>query len=394
MNFDTVVNRKGTYCTQWDYIKDRFGVDDLLPFTISDMDFEAPKEIIDAVINRVNHKVFGYSRWNHDDFKNSIKLWYKKRFNFSINKEWILYSPNVMYSVSNFIIMKSKIGDNVLILTPVYDGFFKTIKANNRNIITSALKKNNDKYEIDFDDFEKKCLKSKILLFCSPHNPIGKVWTVDELKRVVDICKKHNLYIISDEIHMDIVYNRHTPIFSINDYKNIVLCSSPSKTFNISSLSSSYLLVRDNKDREEFLHILKDRDSLSSPPILGIIASIEAYNKCDYWIDGALKYIENNIKYIIDYINRNIPNLKCYMPEGTYFAWIDYSNLNISNEDFQKYLINIGKVAIMDGITYGEDGKFFIRINCACPLEKIKDCMNRINKTIEYIKTNHTNLII
>ena len=390
MNFDTIINRKGTYCTQWDYIKDRFGVDDLIPFTISDMDFEAPKEIIDAVMNRVNHKVFGYSRWNHDDFKDSIKLWYKKRFNFSINKEWILYSPNVMYSVSNLIRMKSKTGDNVLIFTPVYDGFFKTIKANNRNIITSALKKINNMYQIDFEDFEKKCLKSKILLFCSPHNPIGRVWTSDELKRVVGICKMHNVYVISDEIHMDIVYNRHTPIFSINDYKNIALCSSPSKTFNISSLSSSYLLVRDNSDREEFLYILKDRDSLSSPQILGIIASIEAYNKCDYWIDKALKYIENNIKYIINYINKNIPDLKCYMPEGTYFTWIDYSNLNISNKDFQKYLINIGKVAIMDGITYGEDGKFFIRINCACPMEKIKDCMNRINNTIEYIKSNHT----
>lgn len=389
MNFDTIINRKGTYCTQWDYIKDRFGVDDLLPFTISDMDFEAPKEIIDAVMNRVNHKVFGYSRWNHDDFKDSIKLWYKKRFNFSINKEWILYSPNVMYSVSNLIRMKSKTGDNVLIFTPVYDGFFKTIKANNRNIITSALKIINNRYQIDFDDFERKCLKSKILLFCSPHNPIGRVWTADELKRVVDICKMHNIYIISDEIHMDIVYNIHIPIFSINNYKNIALCSSPSKTFNISSLSSSYLLVRDNSDREEFLHILKDRDSLSSPQILGIIASIEAYNKCDYWIDKALKYIENNIKYVINYINKNISDLKCYMPEGTYFTWIDYSNLNISNKDFQKYLINIGKVAIMDGITYGEDGKFFIRINCACPMEKIKDCMNRINNTIEYIKSNH-----
>lgn len=390
MNFDIVVNRKGTYCTQWDYIKDRFGVDDLLPFTISDMDFEVPKEIIDAVINRVNHKVFGYSRWNHDDFKDSIKLWYKKRFNFSIDKEWILYSPNVMYSVSNFIRMKSKTGDNVLIFTPVYDGFFKTIKANNRNIITSALKIVNSKYQIDFDDFEKKCLKSKILLFCSPHNPVGKVWTADELKKIIDICKIYNVYIISDEIHMDIVYNKHTPILSVDDYKNIALCSSASKTFNISSLGSSYLLVRDSSDREEFLHILKDVDSLSSPPILGIISTMAAYNKCDYWIDEALKYIKNNIKYIIDYINRNITDLKCYMPEGTYLAWIDYSKLNISNEDFQKYLINIGKVAIMDGITYGEEGKFFIRINCACPMKKIKDCMNRINNTVEYIKSNHT----
>lgn len=389
MNFDSIVNRKGTYCTQWDYIKDRFGVDNLLPFTISDMDFEAPKEIIDAVINRVNHKVFGYSRWNHDDFKNSIKLWYKKRFDLNISKEWILYSPSVMYSISNFIRMKSKTRDNVLILTPVYDGFFKTIKANNRNILTSRLKIINNRYEIDFNDFEKKCLKSKILLFCSPHNPIGRVWAFDELKKIIDICKMYNIYIISDEIHMDIVYNKHTPILAVDYYKNISLCSSASKTFNISSLNSSYLLIKDNNDREEFLYILKNRDSLSSPSILGIIATMEAYNKCDYWVDELIKYIKNNIKYIIDYISENMPMLKYYIPEGTYFVWINYSNLNISNKDFQKYLINIGKVAIMDGFTYGEDGKFFIRINCACPIKKIKECMKRINKTVEYIKSNH-----
>ena len=208
MNFDAIVNRKGTYCTQWDYIKDRFGTDDLLPFTISDMDFEVPKEIIDSVISRVNHKVFGYSRWNNDDFKDSIKLWYNKRFNFSINKEWILYSPNVMYSVSNLIRMKSKMWDNVLILTPVYDGFFKTIKANNRNIISSSLKKSDSKYEVDFNDFEEKCKISKVFVFCSPHNPVGKVWDIEELKKIIDICKKYNVYIISDEIHMDIVYNK------------------------------------------------------------------------------------------------------------------------------------------------------------------------------------------
>ena len=183
MDFDTIINRKGTYCTQWDYIKDRFGVNDLLPFTISDMDLASPDEIIESLINRVNHKIFGYSRWNHDDFKNSIELWYKKRFNFDINKDDIVYSPSVIYAVSNFIRMKSNINDNVLILTPAYDGFFKTIKANNRNIISSSLKKSDSKYEVDFNDFEEKCKISKVFVFCSPHNPVGKVWDIEELKK-------------------------------------------------------------------------------------------------------------------------------------------------------------------------------------------------------------------
>ncbi|OEJ14990.1 beta-cystathionase [Brachyspira hampsonii] len=390
MDFDTIINRKGTYCTQWDYIKDRFGINDLLPFTISDMDLQSPDEIIDALIKRINHKIFGYSRWNHDDFKNSIELWYKKRFNFNINKDHIVYSPSVIYSVSNFIRMKSSINDNVLILTPAYDGFFKTIKANNRNILSSSLIKTESKYEIDFEDFEKKCRVSKIFLFCSPHNPVGRVWDIDELKKLVNICKKYNVYIISDEIHMDIVYNKkHIPILSVDDYNNMILCTSASKTFNIPALGGSYLFIRNNKDRNEYLNILKDRDALSSPPILAIIANMTAYNKCDYWVDELLEYINSNINYIISYLDKNIPMLRSYMPEGSYFAWVDYSKLNISEEVFQKYLVEIGKVAIMNGSVYGEEGKTFLRINCACSINKIKDCMNRITNTIEYMKSNN-----
>ncbi|CCG57280.1 aminotransferase [Brachyspira pilosicoli WesB] len=390
MDFDTIINRKGTYCTQWDYIKDRFGVNDLLPFTISDMDLASPDEIIESLINRVNHKIFGYSRWNHDDFKNSIELWYKKRFNFDINKDDIVYSPSVIYAVSNFIRMKSNINDNVLILTPAYDGFFKTIKANNRNIISSSLKKSDSKYEVDFNDFEEKCKISKVFVFCSPHNPVGKVWDIEELKKIIDICKKYNVYIISDEIHMDIVYNKkYIPIFAVSDYDNMVLCTSASKTFNIPALGGSYLFIKDENDRNEFLKILKERDALSSASILGIIATITAYNKCDYWVDELLKYTSNNIKYIIDYLNKNIPMLRCDMPDGAYFAWVDFSKLNVSEEVFQKYLIEIGKVAIMTGSTYGEEGKTFLRINCACSINKIKDCMNRISKTIEYMKSNN-----
>ena len=275
MKFDEVKDRRGTYCTQWDYVKDRFGKDDLLPFTISDMDLESPKEIVDALIKRINHRIFGYSRWNHDDFKNSIEGWYNRRFNFQIDKEWIVYSPSVIYAVSKFIEMKSEKGDGVLINTPGYDGFFKVIEDNDRKLLTSSLKKVKNSYEIDFDDFELKCREAKIFLLCSPHNPTGKVWTEEELKRMIEICKKYNVFIISDEIHMDIIYNgKHQPILSqAGDYiENIVLCTSASKTFNIPALCGSYLFITNQKDKDEFLRILKNRDALSSPSILAVIA--------------------------------------------------------------------------------------------------------------------------
>ncbi|WP_373077868.1 MalY/PatB family protein [Fusobacterium varium] len=388
MKFDEVKDRRDTYCTQWDYVKDRFGKDDLLPFTISDMDLESPKEIVEALIKRINHKIFGYSRWNHDDFKNSIEGWYNRRFDFQINKEWIVYSPSVIYAISKFIEMKSKKGDGILIHTPGYDGFFKVIVDNDRKLLTSPLKKVKESYEIDFDDFELKCKKAKIFLLCSPHNPTGRVWTEKELEKMIKICKKYNVFIISDEIHMDIIYRgKHHPVLSQSgDYiENIVLCTSASKTFNIPALCGSYLFVTNQKDRDEFLRILKNRDALSSPSILAVIATITAYNKCEYWVNELVKYTESNIKYVKEYLEKNIPVLKCEVPQGSYFAWIDFSGLGISNEEFQKHLIDIGGVAIMPGLTYGEEGRYFLRLNVGCSIKKVEDGLQRIEKAVNHI---------
>lgn len=389
MNFDEIKDRRGTYCTQWDYVKDRFGKEGLLPFTISDMDLESPEEIAEALVKRINHKIFGYSRWNHDDFKNSIENWYKKRFSCEINKDWIVYSPSVIYAVSKFVEMKSEKGDGVLINTPGYDGFFKMILGNERRIISSPLKNINGKYEIDFEDFEKKCREVKIFLLCSPHNPVGKVWTEKELAKIIEICKKNNVFIISDEIHMDIVYNKkHIPIVSLGkDYlENIVLCTSASKTFNIPAFTGSYLFIPSEKNREDFLKILKERDALSSPSILAVIATMTAYNECEYWVDELIKYTENNIKFVKEYLEKNIPELFCEIPDGSYFAWIDFSKLGISSEEFQKYLIDIGEVAVMPGLTYGEEGRYFLRLNVACSIKKVEDGLKRIKKTVDYIK--------
>lgn len=389
MNFDEIKDRRGTYCTQWDYVKDRFGKEGLLPFTISDMDLESPEEVAEALVKRINHKIFGYSRWNHDDFKNSIENWYKKRFSCEINKDWIVYSPSVIYAVSKFVEMKSEKGDGVLINTPGYDGFFKMILGNERRIISSPLKNINGKYEIDFEDFEKKCREAKIFLLCSPHNPVGKVWTEKELAKIIEICKKNNVFIISDEIHMDIVYNKkHIPIVSLGkDYlENIVLCTSASKTFNIPAFTGSYLFIPSEKNREDFLKILKERDALSSPSILAVIATMTAYNECEYWVDELIKYTENNIRFVKEYLEKNIPELFCEIPDGSYFAWIDFSKLGISSEEFQKYLIDIGEVAVMPGLTYGEEGRYFLRLNVACSIKKVEDGLKRIKKTVDYIK--------
>lgn len=391
INFDKKVNRLGTYCTQWDYVEDRFGKKGLLPFTISDMDLEFPEEITEVLKERLNHKVLGYSRWKHDDFKDSITNWYSKRFNCSIDSNWIYYSPSVMYSISKLIEIFSDEGDGVLINTPAYNAFYEVIGNNNRNIIKSPLINKDGFYSIDFEDFEKKCKYSKIFILCNPHNPTGRVWSELELIKMVRICKENNVKIISDDIHMDIVYdNKMTPVLNVSDnyLESIFICTSASKSFNIPALTGSYVIIPNEEIRTKFENITRYRDFVNSPAILAILGTMTCYNDCEYWLDELLRYLKENLQYTINYIECNLKPLKLVMPEGCYFAWIDFSGLKISSEKFQKLLIDIGEVAIMSGKVYGEESEFYLRLNVACSREKLEDGLNRIKKTIDYITEN------
>lgn len=391
INFDKKVNRLGTYCTQWDYVEDRFGKKGLLPFTISDMDLEFPEEITEVLKERLNHRVLGYSRWKHDDFKDSIRNWYSKRFNCSVDSNWIYYSPSVMYSISKLIEIFSDEGDGVLINTPAYNAFYEVIGNNNCNIIKSPLINKDGFYSIDFEDFEKKCKYSKIFILCNPHNPTGRVWSELELIKMVRICKENNVKIISDDIHMDIVYdNKMTPVLNVSDnyLESIFICTSASKSFNIPALTGSYVIIPNEEIRTKFENITRYRDFVNSPAILAILGTMTCYNDCEYWLDELLRYLKENLQYTINYIECNLKPLKLVMPEGCYFAWIDFSGLKISSEKFQKLLIDIGEVAIMSGKVYGEESEFYLRLNVACSREKLEDGLNRIKKTIDYITEN------
>ncbi|MCC3868800.1 MalY/PatB family protein [Terrisporobacter mayombei] len=389
IDFNKEVDRLGTYCTQWDYVEDRFGKKNLLPFTISDMDLEYPDEVAQVLQQRLDHRVLGYSRWKHDDFRNSIKNWYSKRFNCNIDSEWIYYSPSVMYSISKLIEIFSKDGDGVLLNTPAYNAFYDVLRTNNRKVIKSPLKNENGHYSIDFEDFKEKCKESKLFILCNPHNPTGRVWTEEELIKMINICKEYDVKIISDDIHMDIVYgSRMTPILKVaEDYlDSIYICTSPSKSFNIPALTGSYVIIPEAKTRDRFENIVRYRDFVNSPAILSVLATMTCYNDCEYWIEELLNHLENNLKYTISYLEEYLPQLKLKMPQGCYFAWIDFSELNIPGEQFQKMLIDIGEVAIMNGHVYGEECEFYLRLNVACSRDKLIDGLDRLKKTIDYIK--------
>lgn len=384
-NFDEVINREGTNCTQWDYVQDRFGQSGLLPFTISDTDFALPKQVIQRLNERMSHPVFGYTRWNHKEFKNSIETWYQKRFNIKIEKDWIYYTPTVIYAISQLIKMKSNENDGVIIQTPAYDAFFNVIEENNRTVVQNDLIYKDGYYSIDFIYLEELLSKSnnKILLLCSPHNPTGRVWSVDELTTLIELCRKHDVYIISDEIHMDIVrkeYN-HIPLFK-KSTENIAIVTSGSKTFNFPGLLFAYVLIPDLEDGNIFLRYLKQRDGLSSPSIMGMEATITAYNECSEWIEELNNYIDENIKVVQEYLERNLPDIKLVYPESTYLLWLDISGLNMTMDELQERLIKIGNVAIMDGKTYGGNGQLFLRYNIGCPKSKVLEGLNRLKLSI------------
>lgn len=393
IDFDTIVDRRGTFCTQWDYVADRFGEADLLPFTVSDTDFAVPKEIIATLQQRITHPVFGYTRWNHADFKESIQKWYLKRFNYQVDSEWIVYSPSVIYSIAKLIELKSQIGDHVVIQTPAYDAFFKMIEAENRTLIETNLLYQNNHYSIDFNDLEEKLKhpNCKIFLLCSPHNPTGRVWTAAELQQIIQLCEQYDVFLISDEIHMDILREgqQHLPIFSAtSDSKNIALCTSASKTFNTPGLIASYLMIPDSALREQFLLTLKNRDGLSSTSIFGMLSTITAYNECGYWLDQLNDYLEKNVQQVENFITEYVPEMMVVPAQATYLLWIDCTNLSFSMEEIQDALIHHGKVAIMAGETYGTTGKNFLRLNIGCSKDKLIDGLSRLRDSILFLKNN------
>ncbi|MEB6377448.1 pyridoxal phosphate-dependent aminotransferase [Leclercia adecarboxylata] len=380
-DFSAVVDRHGTWCTQWDYVADRFGAADLLPFTISDMDFATAPCIIDALQTRIGHGVFGYSRWKNDEFLAAVAHWFRERFTSSIDTSAIVYGPSVIYMVSELIRQWSEAGDGVVIHTPAYDAFYNAIAGNNRQVVAVDLHKETAGWRCDMAALEAVLAQpqNRILLLCSPHNPTGKVWTRDELNTMAELCARHGVAVISDEIHMDMVWgsHRHIPWCEVAQSKWALLTSG-SKSFNIPALTGAYGLIGDEASRTAYLQALKGRDGLSSPSVLALVAHIAAYQQGDAWLDALRSYLEANLQYVADRLNAAFPALNWQPPEATYLAWIDLRPLNINDRALQKVLIEQQKVAIMPGYTYGEAGNGFIRLNAGCPRSKLEQGVERL----------------
>lgn len=386
-NFDKVVSRKGTYCTQWDYTEDRFGNDDVLPFSISDMDFPLPEEFVRYLQNELSDGIYGYTRWRNELLRGAITNWYQKRFDFKIAEHQIMYSPTVIYSLSEIMRMKTKANKNVLMFTPAYDAFFKVVAENGCNLIESELVKNDLKYDINIDDFKRKIKDASVLVLCSPHNPIGKFWNEAELNLIISECQKHNVYIISDEIHMDISFGKkHIPILKqakeLNYQNNVCIITSATKAFNFPGLLFSYIIFDNEDDQVEFETQLKNKNGLSSCTILGMKATAYAYNEFDEWIDELNQYVYQNYLYVREFIRENKLKLDVTDQDGTYLLWISAEKYDVDR--LLDIMYNQTKVGIMSGEVYGVKG--YLRINIGCQRSKLTEGLNRLKQAIETYK--------
>lgn len=380
-NFDKVIDRSKSSSVKWESTKNVFGTDDVLPMWVADMDFHPPEEVIDAIRDRLDHGVFGYT-FVPFSVTEAIQDWMKNRHDCEFKKSSIVFSEGVVPSISSAIRAYSEKGDKVLVHSPVYTPFFNMVKNNDRTLVTSNLIYENNRYELDFEDFEAKLKDGvKMFILCNPHNPGGRVWKRDELERIGDLCLKYDCLIVSDEIHSDLVFkpNVHIPIASIKEeFKEITTTFiAPSKTFNLAGIQASAAIIPNKELKEKFKKVQQQQGffTLNTFAIAGMEA---AYRKGEEWLEELLTYLDENMQLATEYINENLPALKPMKADATYLLWIDCRELGLSDEELKENLLYKGKLALEPGTKYGEGGEGFVRMNLACPRETLTEGLKRL----------------
>ena len=385
-NFDKIIDRTNNFSAKWSEMNKNFGTNNLLPMWVADMDFLTAPCVMEALKDRLEQGIFGYTT-RPSSYNESIVNWLDNRFSWKINQEWLMFSPAVITSISLLIQNLTQKNDKIMIQEPVYSPFHSIVESNERNLVISPLVKLDDgSYVMDYEDIEAKIKDVKVFILCNPHNPVGRVWTREELTRLGEICLKHNVLVISDEIHSDIILknHKHTPFASISKEfsENTITCMAPTKTFNLAGLQSSFLVISNPyyyevMDKAFSILDIKRNNAFS------LVATEAAYNYGEDWLYELIKYIEDNVDFAIDYIKNHIPQLKVKKPEGTYLLWVDFSNLNVDKKDLKNALINKGRIALSDGSSFGIGGAGYYRINLACPRSMVLEGLKRIEFAIK-----------
>lgn len=382
LDFDKVVERRGTGSLKYDFAKKWGMPEDVLPLWVADMDFETSSYVIDALAQRLQHGIFGYTE-SEEEYFEAVRSWMMRRHGWEVQEDWLVKTPGVVFALAMAVKAYTEPGDGVLIQQPVYYPFSQVIRDNDRRIVNNPLYLGDDnRYHIDFDDFERKLVEEKIKMFilCSPHNPVGRVWTGEELCRLGDLCVKHHVLVVSDEIHADFVFQGKHQVFAglKKEYEPIsVICTAPSKTFNLAGLVLSNIFIPDEELRRRFRGQM-DSAGTSQVGAMGITACEAAYSKGEEWYQAMLSYVKDNIDYIGQYTKENLPGVRMVEHEGTYLVWLDFRETGYDEKTLEHKIVHEAKLWLDGGAMFGEDGKGFQRINAACPRKTLVEAMERI----------------
>lgn len=398
-NFDQEINRKDTQSAKWGVIQDPdnpsrwittddyFGDGRVLPLWVADMDFPAPQPVVDALVSRAQHGIFGYTL-RTDSYDEAVVAWMKRRHGWDIEPGWILSTPGVVPAINLLIRTFTNPGEKVLVQRPVYYPFFDAIENNGAGIVSSSLVLKDGRYEMDFADFEKQAADPSVTLFilCSPHNPVGRVWTREELARVGEICLNHQVLVVADEIHADLIYKgaTFTPFAAISGAlaENTVVCTAPSKTFNLAGLHTSNLIIPKASLRRRFQQTLNSCGMGKWANPFGVVACETAYREGEDWLAQVMAYIEGNLDYLQQFIDAHLPRIRLIRPEGTYLVWLDCRELGLSNRGLKHLMMEDARIFPDEGYIFGPEGDGFERFNIACPRSILEDALQRIRRAI------------
>jgi len=385
-DFDKIILRENTSCVKYDLRKEFFGTASVVPLWVADMDFETPDFIRDAVIKRASHPVYGYT-FRSDSFQRSIINWMGKRHNWEIKKEWVAFSPGVVPALNMAVMAFTSPGDKVIVQPPVYFPFFTAVKNHGRQLVYNQLSEKNGRYEMDFDDLEQKIdEKTKLLLLCHPHNPVGRLWSRTELETLVEICTRKNILIVSDEIHSDLMLkgNVHVPLASLSQQAADIslTCIAPSKTFNLAGLATSALIIPNEAHRKVYEKILDDLH-VGMGNLFGITSLEAAYDGGEEWLGQLLAYLDQNLELLNNFIFTRIPGIKVVPAEATYLIWLDFRGLGLKGKELKEFVIQKAGIGLNDGPSFGPGGDGFQRINIALPRKILTEALEKLERAVK-----------
>lgn len=382
-DFDQMIHREGTGSFKFDARQSLFGRDDIIPMWVADMDFAVPAAVTQALAERAKHPILGYTDFP-DSLYDALIHWFKRRHDWNIERDWIIMSPGVVPSLHAASLAFANLGESIIVQPPVYHPFFSAVKNTGRTLIKNTLIFDDNRYTIDFEHLDQHAENARMLLLCSPHNPVGRVWEQHELQHILDIAQKHNLIVFSDEIHADLTYPEveHQPIAKLaGNIDNIITAVAPSKTFNIAGLNLSALIVPNAAHRKS-LHQAYETLHVSATNPFSIVAFEAAYKEGEAWLDALQAYLTETRSFVTDYFTKHLPQIKLIHPEGTYLLWLDCRELKMSDQELQQFFIQEAGLGLSPGKLFGEAGSGFMRMNIGTPKQVVKIALDKLAEAL------------